>query len=229
MSYGEGMGNNLTKVPICLCVDTSSSMDGKPIQELNRGIELFFEELYNDEIARYSAEVLIIEFNSTAEISLPFTDVDSMSSMESNLQADGVTAMAEAVELAVSELSEKKREYKNSGISYYQPWLVLLSDGYPTDQNGYQSNNYKAIASRVKQLSSKREMLVIPIGIGPDANLSILSEFSATVPAQRLNNNNFKSFFKWLSASVKSQSRSNQDDNFSMDSTNLQWLVQKTG
>ena len=228
MSYGKGMRSNVIKVAICLCVDTSYSMIGTPIEELNRGITAFFDELYKDEIARYSAEISIIEFNSQASITLPFTEVNELGGIQSNLDADGTTAMAEAVELALKELKRKKQEYKSKGVSYYQPWMVLMSDGFPTDDEGYFSESYKSVASRSKNMSKNKELLVIPIGIGDEAELSILSEFSATVPAQRIRDNNFKSFFKWLSASVKSQSRSNKEDDLKLDDKNLDWLVQKT-
>lgn len=37
----EDLVNNPTaRVPICLCLDVSGSMDGAPIQELNQGIRI---------------------------------------------------------------------------------------------------------------------------------------------------------------------------------------------
>ena len=216
MSYGEGMKSNITRVAIALCVDTSSSMAGEPIKELNKGIELFYDELSKDEVARYSAEISIIEFNSKASIKLPFTEVDSLSGMESQLIANGYTVMGKAIELALNELENQTQTYKTKGVSYYQPWLVIMSDGVPTD-------DYKKAAERAYKNSANRKLLAIPIGVGEEADLSILSEFSATVPAQKLKDNNFRSFFKWLSASVKNQSRSNQDDHFNMDRKELDW------
>ena len=34
--------NPTARVPICLVLDVSGSMDGEPIRELNEGVELFF-------------------------------------------------------------------------------------------------------------------------------------------------------------------------------------------
>lgn len=218
MSYGEGMQNNSTRVSICLCVDTSTSMGGQPITELNQGISLFFDELFKDEVARYSAEIAIVEFNSNAELKLPFTEVDSLEGMESQLTAGGMTSMGAAVNLALNELANKKSEYKKQGLSYYQPWLVIMSDGAPND-------SYEKYAKKAYKLSQDGKLLVIPIGIGSSADLGVLSEFSATVPAQNLKDNNFKSFFKWLSASVKKQSESKPDDKFGFDQQNMAWLT----
>ncbi len=49
-----------------------------------------------------------------------------------NSPMDG-TPMGEAVEMAIKILNERKSEYKTAGVEYYQPWLVLMTDGQPTD------------------------------------------------------------------------------------------------
>ena len=52
----EDLINNPTaRVPVCLCLDTSGSMDGQPINELNEGVRLFYEAIREDETALYSA------------------------------------------------------------------------------------------------------------------------------------------------------------------------------
>jgi len=218
-SYAAGARNNATRVAICLCVDTSTSMDGEPINELNRGIQTFVNELLNDEIAKYSAEIAVVEFNSNAEIKLPFTPVSELKSMKSELVADGLTAMGAGVRMAISLLNDRKAYYKQKGIPYYQPWLVLMSDGGPNDE-------YVSAANQAHQLSKNKQLLSIPIGIGSSARLDVLAQFSATVPALEIKNNDFKTFFKWLSASVVNQSRSNKDADFQFDQKQLGWLKQ---
>ena len=40
----EDLINNPTaRVPVCLCLDVSGSMNGAPIKELNDGVRLFYE------------------------------------------------------------------------------------------------------------------------------------------------------------------------------------------
>lgn len=218
-SYAEGARNNATRVAICLCVDTSTSMDGEPINELNRGIQMFVDELLKDEIAKYSAEIAVVEFNSNAETKLPFTPVSELKSMKSELYAEGMTAMGAGVKMAINLLNDRKAYYKKNGIPYYQPWLVLMSDGGPNDE-------YVSAANLAHQMSKGKQLLSIPIGIGSSARLDVLAQFSATVPALELKNNDFKTFFKWLSASVVNQSRSNKDADFQFDQKQLGWLKQ---
>ena len=51
-------------VPCVLLLDASLSMDGKPIQELNKGLQKFDEALREDHLALGRAEVNVIVFNS---------------------------------------------------------------------------------------------------------------------------------------------------------------------
>ena len=63
----EDLVNNPTaRVPVCLCLDTSGSMGGMPIDELNEGVRLFYEAIREDETALYSAEVSIVTFGGNA-------------------------------------------------------------------------------------------------------------------------------------------------------------------
>ncbi len=123
--------NPATRLPVCLCLDTSSSMFGEPIDELNRGVEYFFEAIKEDEIARYSVELSIVTFSSTAEKILDFANIDRQTF--NPLSASGSTSMGEGVNLALDLLQQRKKEYSDKGVDYYQPWLVLMTDGYPTD------------------------------------------------------------------------------------------------
>ncbi|MEO1086620.1 MAG: hypothetical protein AAFY88_20495 [Acidobacteriota bacterium] len=51
--------NPSPRVPVAVCLDTSGSMAGPPIEELRRGVQRLYETIYDDEIARYSAEIAL--------------------------------------------------------------------------------------------------------------------------------------------------------------------------
>ena len=51
----------------CACVvlvDVSNSMHGKPINELNKGIEVLYDEISKDDIASQRVELAIVAFNT---------------------------------------------------------------------------------------------------------------------------------------------------------------------
>ena len=43
ISLKDLIDNPTPRVPVCLCLDTSGSMSGSPINELNEGIKLFMK------------------------------------------------------------------------------------------------------------------------------------------------------------------------------------------
>ena len=48
----EDLVNNPTaRVPVCLCLDVSGSMNGEPIHELNEGVRMFYNAIQEDETA----------------------------------------------------------------------------------------------------------------------------------------------------------------------------------
>ena len=112
--------------------------------------------------------------------------------------------MGEAVNMALNCLEARKNEFKEAGVDYYQPWLVLMTDGNP---NGNAEELELAIA-RSKQMISEKKLTLFPIGVGEGANLETLARFTPKNHAIKLKGLCFKEFFEWLSASVETTSQS---------------------
>jgi len=181
--------------PRCACIlvlDTSGSMQGQPIKELNEGVVQFIEEVKGDELAQYSVEIGVVTAGPDARTQLQITPAHLIESSNS-FEADGGTPLGEAVNIALSMLDARKIEYKNKGVPYYQPWIVLISDGAPTDP-------WQSAAARSQSMANDRKLVVMPVGVS-GADLTILSQFSNR-PAKALAGLKFKEFFTWLSASM---------------------------
>ena len=174
-------------------LDTSYSMNGAPIGELNRGVAKFFEETLANEVARFSAEVCIVKFGGTAELALDFKSLEEQT--VPTFSASGGTPMGEAVSQAIEALNVRKREYQNAGVDYYQPIMVIMSDGAPTD-------SIDAAERDVAALVSQKKLSLFCIGIGKDADMATLQRLSPGRTPLPLKELNFEEFFVWLSASV---------------------------
>lgn len=105
--------------------------------------------------------------------------------------------------MALDDLQARKKAYRDSGVPYYQPWLVLISDGAPTDA-------WQDAAQRARALSAQRKLVCLPVGV-QGADLGILSQFSSK-PAVALNGLKFRELFQWLSASMARVSASTSSD-----------------
>ena len=64
----EDLVNNPTpRVPVCLCLDTSGSMQVSPLMNSMK-VKMFYKAIREDETAMYSAEISIVTFGGTAEL-----------------------------------------------------------------------------------------------------------------------------------------------------------------
>lgn len=206
------VNNPTARVAVCLCLDTSGSMEGRPIQELNEGVRLFYEAIREDEIALYSAEICIVTFGGSAQCLADFAGLERQPNAPI-LSANGITPMGEAVNLGLDLLEQRKQEYRDRGVDYYQPWLVLMTDGSP---NGDGAELSRAI-NRTVDLVNQRKLTVFPIGIGPDADMGMLSKFSPKRGPLKLQGLKFREFFEWLSQSVSRTSQSIPGESVPLD------------
>ena len=191
----------MNPTPRCACsivLDTSGSMSGAPIQALNEGLKMFFADVQNDEMAQYSVEVGVVETGGGVTEAMPVTPIRLVEDVP-QFAARELTPLGRAVEVALDQLEARKEEYKRTGVPYYQPWLVIISDGAPTD-------SWKAVAQRAKSLADNRKLVVLPVGV-EGADLEVLSQFSSR-GAKALNGLKFKELFEWLSASMAQVSNS---------------------
>lgn len=209
----EDLVNNPTaRVPVCLCLDTSGSMGGQPIDELNEGVRLFYDAIREDETALYSAEVSIVTFGGNAQCIADFASLELQPNAPT-LSANGMTPMGEAVNMGLDLLEQRKEEYKDRGVDYYQPWLVLMTDGAP---NGDSRELSRAI-NRTVDLVNQKKLTVFPIGIGADADMEVLAQFSPKRPPLKLQGLKFQEFFAWLSKSVSKTSQSTPGESVKLD------------
>ena len=193
--------NPSPRVPVCLILDTSGSMSGEPIEELNNGVEFFLNAIRSDDKARWAAEIAIVSFGGVVNICSNFQSVDRIDFKR--FYADGGTPMEEAVMKGLELLENRKNDYKNRGVPYYQPWMVIMSDGYP-DYDPHQAYQI------TYKMSQNRKLVCLPLGV-QDADMGLLSKFS-TKPAVKLRGINFTAFFEWLSKSVQAVSQSSTTD-----------------
>lgn len=209
----EDLVNNPTaRIPVCLCLDVSGSMNGEPIKQLNEGVRLFYDAIREDETALYAAEICIVTFGNEVECIEDFANIERQENINV-LFANGMTPMGEGVNLALDLLEKRKQEYQDKGVDYYQPWLVLMTDGTP---NGVRSELERAVERTVNLVNNKK-ITVFPIGIGQDADMNILHRFSPNRQPLRLQGLKFREFFQWLSKSVSTTSQSTPGEKIPLD------------
>jgi uncharacterized protein YegL len=172
-------------------------MKGEPIEELNDGIECFKDELMADEMAVKRVEVAVINFGPVNMVN-DFQTADEFQPKE--LKSSGHTPMGEAIEKGIEMIKKRKAIYKENGISYYRPWIFLITDGAPSDK-------WHRAANLVKEGEEDKSFMFFAVGV-KGANMDILRQISAREPL-KLKELRFRDLFTWLSHSLSMLSSSN--------------------
>ena len=191
-----------------ILVDTSGSMSGEPINELNEGLRAFGEALQSDGYAVGVADVCVINFNTQVTVEVPFCTASEY--VPPVLSTSGLTAMNEAIITGLDALDQRKMEYKQTGTDYYRPWMFLLTDGVPTD------DEYEAAArQRLQEALAQKKVNFFPMGIGNGVDVNHLKSYTLNQsgPILRADKNHFREAFVWLSSSMSVVSHSQPGQN----------------
>ena len=189
----ELANNPNTRIPICIALDVSGSMDGKKIDELNRGVNIFLKTIFEDEITRYSADIAILTFGGTVEKVLDFGAVEDIKLPK--FLARGGTPMGEAVLEALDMLEDRKKQYQKNAVTYWQPWLVLLTDGAATDGEHAIPNKVAMAAEKTCDLVKNKKLTLFSIIIEPGTPDELEKFCGKLAP---LDGVKFEEFFVWL-------------------------------
>lgn len=211
----ELINNPSNRVPVVLCLDASGSMTGEPMRELNEGIRLFINSVKEDPIASSSVELCVVTFSDDARLVADFRELANVQ-FDQLASTGGMTNLGAGVNMALDQLEQRKAQYKKVGVEYYQPWMVLMTDGCPNV-----GTSHLDAAKLVCQLEADRKLVVFPIGIGKDADMAELAKFSKKRQPIKLLGLNFREFFDWLSKSVSRVSQSMPGETIKIDTDGI--------
>ena len=132
-----------------LVLDTSGSMSGSALRNLNEGIKRFKNNVMEDPIAQKRIDVALVTFNSKVQVYSDFAPISKMPTPE--LTAAGRTDMASAVNIALDLVNERTKMYQNLGTPCHKPWIFLITDGASTSE----TEEMEKAAARVREAEMK--------------------------------------------------------------------------
>ena len=137
-----------------LLIDTSGSMS-PDIDNLNRAINTFKENVSMDELSRKRVDVSVVTFDDTVKTVLPFTPISEMPDVR--LDTGGLTGMGLGINQAIDLVKERNRLYQNMGTQCFKPWIFMITDGAPTD-------DISEARERIKNEESKGKLKFFAVG-----------------------------------------------------------------
>ena len=213
------------RCPVVLVLDTSGSMRGAAINQLNEGLRAFSEALKADRLASLRVEVAVVAFGGDVravhvggyepvvseqararalairrpEKPIPFDAQHAFVTVDHfvppALEANGETPLGEAIQRSLALLKERKEIYKRNGLDYFRPWMFVISDGKPTDKG------WEAVAEQIKAEERRKSLLFYAVGV-EKADMQVLGRFTETRAPLKLKSLAFDELFQWLSKSL---------------------------
>src|SRR5262245_8811865 len=148
------------RCPCVLLLDTSGSMQGERIEALNSGLLTFKNDLMKDSVASRRVEIALVTFNSEIEVLQNFVTVEKFD--PPTLTANGQTHMGSGIERALDLTEARKKVYRDGGITYYRPWIFMITDGKP---EGEAEEIIQQAARRLKESESQRKVAFFAVGV----------------------------------------------------------------
>jgi uncharacterized protein YegL len=184
------------RCPCVLLLDTSKSMRGEAIQQLNQGLQVFHDNLVRDPLAARRVEVAVINFGKDVRVVHDFMSVDAFT--PPILEAGGLTPMGTGILKALDLLEARKAAYKAHGVPYYRPWIFMITDGKP---KGEPEGAIEEAVRRLREDETQKRVVFFAVAV-KGAYIDKLREIAIRPPVS-LDGLNFVELFVWLSRSTQ--------------------------
>ena len=186
----------MRRLPVYLLVDTSGSMHGEAIEAVRNGLQVMLSALMQDPYALETAYLSVIAFDSSARQLTPLTELTSF--QLPNLQANGMTAMGEALSLLADCIQREVVKGSAEQKGDWKPVVFLLTDGAPTDD----------LDRGINAIRQVKTGTFVACAAGPSVDTGTLKRITETVVSlDTADSSTLKSFFKWVSASISVSSQ----------------------
>ena len=172
-------------------------MSGEPIEAVKNGMQVLISALRQDPYALETAYLSVITFDSTARQVVPLTELTDFQMPD--IRANATTALGAALTLLAETSDREVQKSTAEQKGDWRPVVFLMTDGEPTD-------DWRAGLAEFKK---RKFGIVVACAAGQGANTSVLQEITeSVVQLDTADSATIRAFFKWVSASVSSSSRS---------------------
>jgi uncharacterized protein YegL len=217
-------GNNAQRLPLVMCLDTSKSMSGPPMEMLNEALRSWTGELRSDVSLSNSVEIALVTFGGQQVTAWKGAQMLPRNSPVSPfvspyafdppvLAASGVTLMTEALELAMQLVAARKAELRQAGHQYLRPQICLVTDGVPTDPTGLPTDSWRRIVPTLAAEQQAKRFRLYAIGVGgitPQGE-QVLQAFAPKFNAS-LQGFPFRALLQMMSSSASAQQRGDGEE-----------------
>lgn len=190
----------MRRLPVYLLLDTSGSMFGEPIEAVKNGVQVLVSTLRSDPYALETAYLSVITFNTTAQQTVPLTELSAF--QMPTLTASGCTALGDALKLLAERADAEVTKTTSEQKGDWKPLVFIMTDGEPTDD----------LQRGLNEFNKRKWGVVVACAAGQGANTDTLKRITeCVVQLDTADSATIKSFFKWVSASISTSSMRVED------------------
>ena len=189
----------MRRLPIFFVLDVSESMVGENHRKLQRGMESIVRDLRRDPHALETVYLSAIAFAGKVKTIAPL--VELVSFYPPQLPLGSGTSLGQALFHLMAEIDRNVVKTTAEQKGDWRPIVFLLTDGKPTD-------NYASAVRKWKE-EYRNKATLIAVALGRYADLRVLNDLTHEVLIlENTDDDAYKKFIAWVTASVSSQSRS---------------------
>ena len=185
------------RLPVYLLLDTSSSMQGEPIEQVKTGVDMLVSSLRSDPYALETAYLSVITFDTKAKAAVPLTALIDFQAPD--IRANGLTSLGEALSLVRSQAQSEVSTGSDGSKGDWRPMVFIMTDGLPTDD----------FDKGLSDFQQHKWGIVIGCAVN-DASTDTLKRIAGegVVQLNTADEQAMAAFFKWVTASVSTSSKS---------------------
>ena len=196
--------NKLMRMPICLCIDTSSEMESNS-RRLREDISALVNDICNDEFLNSCVELGIYTFSAGSQKVRGISILNEVESATLTLSFDKGCQqpnIASCLKECVEDIERRMRDYNVKMVNYYQPHIIVIGASEP-----YVGDDWEAIVELVQNKQARGKLSVIPIVIGNEA-MDTYKQLSMGNIVYRGNISDLKDILKTVKNSMRKLSES---------------------
>lgn len=194
----------MRRLPIYFLIDTSESMVGTPIEQVQEGMRTIIQSLRVDPYALETVFISIIVFAGKAKVLSPLTELYKF--YPPTFPIGGGTSLGAGLDALMNDIDHSVKRNTMEEKGDWKPIIFMFTDGNPTD-------NYHAAFRRWNDRYRKHCSLVA-VSIGDNVNVLTLAQITNDILLlKETDAESFGKFFKWVTDSIKTTSMSVSEQN----------------
>jgi uncharacterized protein YegL len=187
----------MRRLPVYFLIDTSESMIGDPISNVEEGMANIIKALKSDPYALETVWISVLIFAGQAKTLVPLQEIVSF--YPPKFPIGGGTSLSKGIGHLMYELRTNivKTTYDQKGD--WKPIIFLFTDGVPTDDSSAAIKEWEANFKKMSNL--------VVVSLGTYTDVKLLGQLSDDVLI--FNNttvSHYKELFRWISDSIKTSS-----------------------